>query len=518
MSLKFSLLSLIKYLIINAYFIFSLMSGQNFIDQDVVNAIKKESYENSQAYRMLDYITTTFGPRLSGSDAYMEALLWAKKQLDLWELENVHFEQYSNNFRHWEMKHFSIDLVDPIYMKINSLPYAWVDGTDGQIIEKPIIIDHENLDELKKYKGQLNGKIIINPNIKSREDVRTGPFTDEILQKAASHDIPNNPNGLDNSGLEPFNKTIKRKIKDKKNTDAIQKFLINQNVGAVITSSPSKPGIIYAKQLPYHKKRDLKPVPHFVITKNHHRLLLKMIKKGLEPKIKIDLNVIFSDNSDNHVSLFGEIPGVDKNLKDEVVLIGGHYDSYHSGTGAADNGQGSVTLMEVMRILKKLDLRPRRTIRIALWGGEEQGWNGSLDYVYKYLGDPVKGKTKKDHSKISAYFNHDNNGHNIRGIFLQGNPFLRPIFEEFLAPFHDVGAKTISIENACCTDHVPFDALNIPAFEWIQDPMHYFSHQIHTDLDIIDLVDENSLSHNAAIITTFVYFTAMRDELLPRKN
>jgi Zn-dependent M28 family amino/carboxypeptidase len=134
------------------------------------------------------------------------------------------------------------------------------------------------------------------------------------------------------------------------------------------------------------------------------------------------------------------------------------------------------------------------------------------------LGNPIKGKTKREHAQLSAYFNHDNNGHKIRGIFLQGNPELRPIFEEYLIPFHDLGAKTVSIENACCTDHVPFDALNIPAFEWIQDPMHYFSHQIHTNLDVIDLVGENSLSHNAAIIASFVYLTAMRDELLPRKK
>ena len=494
------------------------MNAQKVIDIKFIDAIKKESYENSQAYDMLDYLTTTFGPRLSGTESYMDAALWAKDKLELWGLEEIHFESYADNFRSWKIINSSIEMENPRYKQIHSLPYAWVSGTKGKIKGTPLLIDHLNMEVLKDYKGRLKGKIILNPNIGSRDDVRTGPFSDELLSKAANHSIPNNPEGLDNSGLEPFEDTVKRKFEDKKKSDIIQRFLINEKVAAVITGSPSQPGIIYAKQLPYHKQGDLKPVPHFVIAKEEHRLLINMIESGIDPKLKIELKVDFSENSKNHVNLFGEIPGVDNKLKDEFVLIGGHYDSYHSGTGAADNGQGSVTLMEVVRILKKLKIKPRRTIKIALWGGEEQGWNGSLDYVYKYLGNPIKGKTKREHAQLSAYFNHDNNGHKIRGIFLQGNSELRPIFEEYLIPFHDLGAKTVSIENACCTDHVPFDALNIPAFEWIQDPMHYFSHQIHTNLDVIDLVGENSLSHNAAIIASFVYLTAMRDELLPRKK
>jgi len=509
---------ILKYRLFLFFLVTMTINGQNKIDHQLVEAIKQESYENSQAYDMLDDVTNSFGPRLSGSESYMEAAIWAKNKLRSWGLKNVYFEPYAKNFRKWELNYHSVEIIKPRYMRLNALPYAWVSGTKGEVTGTPLIIDHQNFDELLKYKGKLKDRIILNPNTGSRDDVRTGPFSDEILKMAANHDIPNNPEGLDNSGLEPYAETVERKIRDKEISDKIQRFLINEKVAAVITGSPSQPGIIYAKQLPYHQKGDIKPIPHFVITKNHHRLLIKMIKDNIKPKLKLELNVDFKENSKNHVNLFGEITGVDPKLKDEFVLIGGHFDSYHSGTGAADNGQGSITLMEVMRIFKKLNFQPRRTIRIALWGGEEQGWNGSLAYLYKYLGDPIRGKIKKEHSKISAYFNHDNNGHNIRGIFLQGNPQLRPIFNEYLLPFNDVGARTISVENACCTDHVPFDALNIPAFEWIQDPMHYFSHQIHTDLDIIDLVDQNSLSHNVAIIATFVYHTSMRDEILPRKK
>jgi hypothetical protein len=508
----------IKFLIIVIYFIPITIYAQSELDYKIVNKIKNESYDNSQAYDILDHITGVFGPRLSGSKIYMDAARWAKDQLESWGLEDVHFESYSDDFRSWSINSYSIELLKPRYLKINGLPYAWVKNTRGKIKGVPVLIDHNNLEELKKYSGDLRGKIILNPVVSDRDDVRTGPFTDEVLAAAASHNMPNNPKGLDNSGLEPFTESLKRRISKKKETDIIQSFLLKEKVAAVITGSSSNHGIIYARQLPYHKQGDLKPVPHFVIGKEDHRLISGMIRKGLNPELKLHLNVNFKDVSENHVNVFGEIPGVDEKLKDQIVLIGGHYDSYHSGTGAADNGQGCATLMEVMRILKNIDIKPRRTIRIALWGGEEQGLNGSLDYCEKYVGDMINGTRRKEHSKISAYFNHDNNGHNIRGIFLQGNPALRLIFEDYLTPFHDIGAKTVTVENACCTDHVPFDALNIPAFEWIQDPMHYFTHQIHTNFDIIDLVTKDSLKKNAAIIATFVYHTAMRDELLPRKN
>jgi len=516
--IKYRLAYFLKVIAILFYSIPVIMCAQSELNYKIVNAIKNESYGNSQAYEMLNDITILFGPRLSGTEKYMDAANWAKDKLESWDLDNVHFESYSDDFRNWSLKSYSIELLRPRYTHIKTVPYAWSNQTKGVIKGVPVLIDHNNLEELKKYSGALRGKIILNPIVGNRDDVRTGPFTDEILAAAANHNKPNNPDGLDNSGLEPITESLKRKVLEKKETDVIQSLLLKEKVAAVITGSSSNPGIIYARQLPYHKQKDLKPVPHFVIGKEDHQLIVGMIRKGLNPELKLHLKVDFKDVSENHVNIFGEIPGVDEKLKDQIVLIGGHYDSYHSGTGAADNGQGCATLMEVMRILKKFDIKPRRTIRIALWGGEEQGLNGSMHYIKNYVGDVITGAKGEEHSKISAYFNHDNNGHKIRGIFLQGNPELRKIFEDYLSPFHGVGAKTVSVENACCTDHVPFDALNIPAFEWIQDPMHYFTHQIHTNLDVLDLVTESSLNHNAAIIATFVYHTAMRDKLLPRKK
>jgi Zn-dependent M28 family amino/carboxypeptidase len=246
--------------------------------------------------------------------------------------------------------------------------------------------------------------------------------------------------------------------------------------------------------------------------------MLRMLERGATFTLRLHLDVEFFEDPDYYTNLIAEIPGTDPQLRDELVLVGGHFDSYHGGTGAADNGAGSAVTMEVMRVLKALDVKPRRTIRLVLWGSEEQGHLGSRGYIAKYVTDPETGEDRGELSRISVYFNHDNNGHDIRGIHGQGNEAIRPIFESYLEPFHDLGAETVTVENAGGTDHLGFDAVNIPAFEWIQDPREYFYTQIHTNMDVLDFVDESTLKRNTAIIATFVYHAAMRDEMMPRKR
>ena len=234
----------IKFLIIVIYFIPFTIYAQTELDYKIVNKIKNESHDNSHAFDILNHITGVFGPRLSGSKIYMDAARWAKHQLESWGLEDVHFESYSDDFRSWSINSFSIELLKPRYLKINALPYAWVKNTRGKIKGVPVLIDHNNLEELKKYSGDLRGKIILNPEVGDRDDVRTGPFTNEVLAAAASHNMPNNPKGLDNSGLDPFTESLKRRISKKKETDIIQSFLLKEKVAAVITGSPSNHGII----------------------------------------------------------------------------------------------------------------------------------------------------------------------------------------------------------------------------------------------------------------------------------
>jgi Zn-dependent M28 family amino/carboxypeptidase len=259
-------------------------------------------------------------------------------------------------------------------------------------------------------------------------------------------------------------------------------------------------------------------VPFFVLPREQHARLLGLLERGHSPSIELSLETRFYEDAEYHVNLIAEIPGSDPALKSEIVMLGAHLDSVETATGAADNGIGSATSMEVLRVFKALDLKPRRTVRIALWGGEEQGLKGSSAYVRQHVGDIMTGEYTGEQEKISAYFNHDNNGHDIRGIFTVGHYEVQKIFRPIFKEFTDIGGSTVTIENAGGTDILVFDAAGIPSFEWIHDPGMYFTHQLHTSLDVPAMVNFDSANRNAAIIATVVYETAMLDEKLPRKE
>ncbi|WP_051554845.1 M20/M25/M40 family metallo-hydrolase [Maribacter antarcticus] len=488
------------------------------VNQEVVNKIKKEAQENSKALDNLNYIADVHGPRITGSPQYYEAAKWAKNRMQKWGLD-AKLDDYENNLRGWHYESYSVQMTAPSFMTINALPYIWSGSTSGVIESEIVLINPNDIDELKKYIGKLKGKIILSPENEDVKDVDFKLFSDAQLEKASKSTLANDHEGLDNSGIPPFAEMLKRRSEEggESEDDIIHKFLIEQGVEAVVTASRHGLGIVSANTLPYNAIGDIKPVAHFSIAKDQHSRLLRLIEKGYTPKLKLHLKTKFNTEAKYHVNILADFKGEDPALKDEIVMVGAHFDSKVGGTGAADNGAGSATIMEAVRILKAIGIKPRRTIRIALWDGEEEGLKGSLGYLKKYVGDILKGTTKEQQSKISVYFNMDQNGHDLRGIFAQGNTKIRPIFDAYLKPFHEYGANTTTIQNACCTDHLGFDALGIPAFEWIYDPLYYFSHQLHVSTDMSDLVKEDSMKRNAAIVAGFIYHAAMRDEMLPRK-
>jgi Zn-dependent M28 family amino/carboxypeptidase len=257
--------------------------------------------------------------------------------------------------------------------------------------------------------------------------------------------------------------------------------------------------------------------PAFVITREQYGRIVRLTDRNIPVKLELSLQTRFYDDKTGS-NVVGEITGTDPKLKDEVVLLGGHFDSWHSGTGATDNGAGCAAMLEALRILKAIGVKPRRTIRVALWDGEEQSYYGSTGYVKKHYGDPNTGVLKPDSEKLAAYYNLDNGTGRIRGVFLQGNEAVRPIFAEYLKPFNYLGANTLTILNTGGTDHMVFDALNLPGFQFIQDPIDYESRTHHTNIDVLEAVNEEDLKVNAVIIAAFAYQTAMRDEKLPRKK
>lgn len=489
------------------------------IDNDVVARIKEEAYQYSQVLDTLSYLTDVYGPRLSGNPSYYEAVEWAKQRLEGWGLENVHSEPFGENMRGWDMISHSVEMISPRYMNIVALPEAFTDSTNGEIVGEPLLVNHGSLAALQALQGQLRGRILMSPEISRPRKGREGPWSEERLENARSHINPNNLDGLDNSGLGSYaDRTRRRANQGESEGDRLHKFLISEGVAAVISPSSKAPGILNSTKHRYNHTDDLKPVPRFNISSEQHARMIRMIERGSKVTLRLHSKTKYYTDPEYYSNVIGEIPGTDRRLKNQLVLVGGHFDSNHGGTGASDNGAGSAVTMEVMRIMKALDVKPRRTIRLVLWGGEEQGHLGSNAYVSKYVGDILSGEDRGELARISVYFNHDNNGHKIRGILTQGNEPIRPIFESYLQPFHNAGAKTVVIENAGGTDHLPFDALNIPAFEWIQDPMQYFTTQIHTNMDVLDFMAEDTLKHNTAIIATFVYHAAMRDEMMPRKK
>jgi hypothetical protein len=289
---------------------------------------------------------------------------------------------------------------------------------------------------------------------------------------------------------------------------------------------PQPPGTPFDQRIGPYKEDAPKIPPQVTVAGEHYNRMIRMLQKGQKVQMEMDLEVEFTD-PDSGFNVIGEIPGSD--LKDEIVMIGAHFDSWHSGTGATDNGTGSSVCMEAMRVLQTLGLKPRRTIRIGLWGGEEQGLLGSRAYVSQHLAEregaprsTMMGgggavKPKPEYEKFSVYFNHDNGTGRVRGVHMQGNEAARPIFRAWLAPFVNTGAATLSLSNTGGTDHLSFDAVGLPGFQFIQDPIEYETRTHHSNMDVYDRAQDEDLKQGAVIMATFAYDAAMRDEKFPRK-
>jgi Zn-dependent M28 family amino/carboxypeptidase len=258
--------------------------------------------------------------------------------------------------------------------------------------------------------------------------------------------------------------------------------------------------------------------PQVTLAVEHYNRMVRILQKGVPVKVELDIRVKFHDETTpNGFNLIAEIPGSDPQLKDEVVMIGAHFDSWHAGTGATDNASGSAAMMEAMRILQTLGIKPRRTIRIALWGGEEQGLLGAREYVKQHFADPTTQQTKPDHAKISAYYNIDNGTGKIRGIWMQQNGAVEPVFKDWIGPLKDLDVNTLGPRSVSSTDHLAFDAVGIPGFQFIQERLEYNSRTHHSNMDTVDHVQAADMKQMATVVAWFAYNTAMRDQLLPRK-
>lgn len=504
------------------------------VDTVTINKIKQEGLQRSKLMNNLSMLTDVYGPRLTLSPNFKKAADYAKATLESYGLQNVQIDYWGEEFgRGWELKKFTLQSVEPMTTPIIAYPKAWTHGIKGTVTADAVYLEVKTEADLAKYKGKLKDKIVL---FSAPVPVKPGftadarRFNDSTLLAMSNAGTPAEGG---QGGFGGPNREAQQL--------AFAKWDFCMKEGAIAVFEPSPAArledgtiLVGAATIPYppdvpqtsraraQHANAPKTLPQVVVSDEHYNRMVRQIQQGRNVKLELSLETEFTPAAQGF-NVTGEIPGSD--LKDEVVMIGAHLDSWHAGTGATDNGAGSAVMMEAMRILKSVGAQPRRTIRVALWGGEEQGLLGSRSYVKRTLGERLDKAAPYDSivlkpaaQKFSCYFNMDNGTGKYRGVFLQANEAVRPIFRAWLQPFEKMGASTLTLRNTGSTDHVPFDAIGIPAFQFIQDPIEYSSRTHHTNMDVFDKVLEADLKHNAVITASFAWSAANRPGLLPRKQ
>lgn len=492
-------------------------AAQERIDKNVLADIKVEGFQRSQVMDTIGYLTDVFGPRLTNSQNLKNAKVWMRDKMTAFGLENAKIEPWGKWGEGWDLERFSAEMTAPTYDRLISFPLAWSPGTNGIVSGSPILVSVRTPADFAKYKGKLKGAIVMNGHVELPTPAsRTGDpikrySEKELEERSAAIDPADDPEG---GGTVSYQDEERDWLQSLAVGAEVTEFFKDEGVAALLRPS-NRPNGVLAVQGNYEPDV-AKNVPTFVISREQYARMERLLGRNVPVKIELSLNVR-TDPDGTGSNVIAEIPGTDPKLKDEVVMLGGHFDSWHSGTGAADNAAGCIAVVEALRILKAIGAKPRRTIRVALWDGEEQDYYGSMGYVKAHFGDPFSIKLKPEQAKISAYYNLDNGSGRIRGIYLQGNERTRSIFADYLKPFAYLGAATLSTLNTGGTDHMSFDAVGIPGFQFIQDPLDYESRIHHTNLDVLESINEDDMKVNAVIVAFFAYETAMRDEMIPRK-
>ncbi len=511
-----SLVALIVALAITAPLV-----AQEAVDLDAVHRIRTEALQNSQVMEHLFYLTDVSGSRLTNSPGFFTAADWVVKRLGEWGI-SARQEKWGPFGRGWTYTRFSAHMLEPQSTPLIGAPLAYTPGTNGPVNGDALIVAIANEGDFAKYKGMLRGKIVLlGPGRELQMSLQplATRRTDTDLATLAQA-----PDGGGGRGQAPPGTAAIGGGRqggpfggNQQFVRALNKFLADEGVAVAVRvgAGRSEGGTVFAQGGGTRDVKDPVPPPMVTLTPEHYNRIARLLDHKIPVKLEFDIQARFVDDRTDSVNVVGEIPGGRK--RDEVVMIGAHLDSWHSGTGATDNAAGSAVMIEAMRILKTLNLRLDRTVRLALWSGEEQGILGSRAYVADHFAAREDMKLKAEHARLSGYFNVDNGSGKIRGIYLQGNDAMRPIFQAWLKPFEDLGATTISIRSTGGTDHLSFDAVGLPGFQFIQDPLEYDSRTHHSNMDVYDRVQRADMMQMSAIVASFVYNTANREALLPRK-
>jgi len=541
------------------------MFAEERVDLNAIQRIREEALQNSKVMDHVFQLTDVYGPRLTNSPGYFAAADWIVKQLKEWGIEGRQ-EKWGPFGQGWTFTHFSANLIEPQYAPLIGFPLAWSPGTSGVVTGEAMAASIAAESDFDKYRGKLRGKILfmgagreltmITQSLSQRythdQLTRLSVAADGGGRGAApgtaalAGDGRGGRGGRGGQGGQNSQQQFQNRL---------NQFLKDEGAAVVVRlgGAQSSGGTVFGQAAGSRDAKDPVPPPTVALTPEHYNRVMRLLDNKIPVKLEFEIQARFLNDRADSVNVIGEIPGGRK--RDEIVMIGAHLDSWQGGTGATDNAAGCAVMMEALRILKTLNLPMDRTVRMALWGGEEQGLLGSRAYVTEHFGSmqaaptstasgsgsgngagmgsgngagngngpqaqpaaPMMLVKKPEWERLSGYFNLDNGTGKIRGVYLQGNESIRPLFRQWLAPFRDVGATTLSISNTGGTDHLSFDGVGLPGFQFIQDEIEYDTRTHHSNQDVFDRIQGDDMKQAATIMAAFVYNTAMRDEKLPRK-
>lgn len=477
------------------------------VDLEVIGQIRDEGLERSHLPELARYVNDVLGPRLTASPAMRRANRWAADRLREWGLSNVVIEPWGEFGRGWERVSYSGRILTPFVQPLHAQPAGWTGSTDGTVRGPAIVVEAETADDLESQRGRLAGAWIlaaeppeIRPEFEWR-DRRLEP--EQILDAAEPTDRGDRPRMTDEQRARMRERYMQRRRLE----EARDAFLFEEGAAGILRPSSRPYGILRSASVQSGRDPERPdPLPQLVVSQEQYGQIHRNVTHGVPVELEIEVQNRFYSEDLNAYNVLGDLPGSDR--ADEYVMLGAHWDSWYMGTGATDNSAGSLVMMEAMRILMALDLQPRRTIRIALWSGEEQGLLGSRGWLENH---------PESHDRIAAYLNLDNGTGRLRGIYSQENRAAIPIFEQLLWPFKDLGVVGVWDRNTGGTDHLSFDAAGVPGFNFVQDPIEYSFRTHHTYVDTYDHLLLDDLKQAAVVVASTVYHLAMRDEMMPRK-
>ena len=514
------------------------------VDHATLAKIRDEGLDRSQVMDHIGWLSDVYGPRLTGGPAILQASDWAIRKFNEWGLANAHRETWPFG-KGWSLVRFSAHMIEPQIQPLIGFPGSWTPGTKGVVVADVIRIQIDGDADFDKYRGKLAGKIVLSQperpvpmleglivhrmSEKDFEEAQTVPAPRGRGGRAGARgrganapDDENAATGGRAGGAPSLTVKIAQFCKSEGAVGIFNRGADNvmASIGSDLSAEEQHTdgGTIFPTGNGSRGADAGAGLPTVTLAVEHYNRMVRLLARGVAVKVELNVETRFYDETTpNGFNTVAEIPGTDPALKNEVVMLGAHFDSVSAATGATDNAAGSAAMMEAMRILKAVGVKPRRTIRIALWGGEEEGLLGSRAYVREHFGDPATMVLKPEHATLAAYFNSDNGTGRVRGIWLQGNTAVRPIFEAWMKPFADLGVVSAGPRSVTSTDHVSFDAVGLPGFQFMVDRLEYNSRTHHSNMDVYDRVQRDDMVQQATVIAAFAYDASARDQKLPRK-